>query len=246
MTDQLDDRRHESLTQAILARTSGGGCGAARDRLCDFADGALAAFDGDLVAGHLDHCPACAALAAALAEAAEVLPSFATLAPRVSLVSGVLSATSRRVAEPTFGERAKVWLAHIADRPRFSLEAAYVLTVLLLVVFGNPVNAFKEASVRVQPRVNAVASVVAGPVERLRTAGERRLASAGQSIAPKPNRAGAVDAGRAWLSQWWRDRVDQPVRSLLSRLGEWMASLEEAVKRAMGLSGSEPPPPPAR
>lgn len=246
MTDQLDDRRHESLTQAILARTSGGGCGAARDRLCDFADGALAAFDRDLIAGHLDHCPACAALAAALAEAAEVLPSLATLAPRVNLVPGVLSATSRRVVEPTLADRVAAWLSRVADRPRFSLEAAYVLTVLLLVVFGNPVSAFKEASFRVQPRVNAVSSVVAGPVERLRIAGEQRLANAGQAIAPKPNRTGAVDAGRAWLSQWWRGWVDQPVRSLLSRVSEWVVSLEEAVERATGFSGSEPPPPPAR
>ena len=160
--DDMDAAGHESLAQAIVARTSGGGCATARERLCDFVDGSLAGLDRDLVGGHLDHCPACAELATALAETASVLPSFATLSPRFSLVPAVLAATSRRPVQPTLGDRVSAWLARAAERPRFSLEVAYVLTVLLLVVLGNPVHAFKEASDRVQPRV----SVVQGRGER--------------------------------------------------------------------------------
>jgi predicted anti-sigma-YlaC factor YlaD len=244
--DDMDEVGHESLAQTIVARTSGGSCVAARERLCDFVDGALDLLDRDLVGGHLDHCPACAELAAALAETASVLPSFAALAPRASLVPGVLAATSRRPVQPTFGERVSAWLAHAAERPRFSLEVAYVLTVLLLVVLGNPVNAFKEASVRVQPRVSVVRAAVSGPIDRLRARGEEKLTSVERAIAPKAESAGSVAAGRALLWQWWQTYVDAPVRSLLSWASEWAARLADAVGKAMSGSASEPPPPAAR
>ena len=241
MKNDLDDAGHESLTQAIVARTSGGGCAAARDRLCDFVDGTLETLDRDLMGGHLDHCPACAELAAALAETASVLPSFATLVPRVSVIPGVLAATSRRPVQPTLADRVSAWLAHVAERPQFSLEVAYVLTVLLLVVLGNPVDAFKEASVRVQPRVSAVASVVSGPIDRLRAAGEEKLASVEQAIAPRGKPVGAVDTGRAWLWQWWKTYVDEPARSLLSAVSQWAAQVVDAAWNAFGGSSSEPP-----
>ena len=244
--DDMDEAGHESLAQAIVARTSGGGCAAARERLCDFVDGSLAPLDRDLVGGHLDHCHACAELASALVEAASVLPSFATLSPRVSLVPGVLAATSRRPVEPTFGDRVSAWLARAVARPRFSLEVAYVLTVLLLVVLGNPVNAYKEASVQVRPRVGVVATAVSGPIDRLRVAAEEKLNIIGQAIAPKAKPAGAADAGRAMLWQWWRTYVDGPVRSFLSRASAWAAEVIDAASRAMRGTSSEPSPPPAR
>lgn len=244
--DDMDAAGHESLAQAIVARTSGGGCAAARERLCDFVDGSLAPLDRDLVGGHLDHCHACAELASALTEAALVLPSFATLSPRVSLVPGVLAATSRRPIQPTLGERVSAWLDRAAQRPRFSLEVAYVLTVLLLVVLGNPVHAFKEVSVRVQPRASMVAAAVSGPIDHLRAAAEEKLNIVGQAIAPKAKPAGAVDASRAMLWQWWRTYVDAPVRSFLSRASAWAAEIIDAASRAMRGTSSEPSPPPAR
>ncbi len=245
-TDDMDAAGHESLAQSIVARTSGGGCAAARERLCDFVDGSLAGLDRDLVGGHLDHCRACAELAAALAETAAVLPSFATLSPRFSLVPGVLAVTSRRPVRPTLGERVSAWLARAAARPRFSLEVAYVLTVLLLVVLGNPVAAFKGASVRVQPRVSAAATAVSGPIDRWRAAGEEKLTRVGQAIAPKRGQATGVDAGRALVWQWWQTCVDAPVRSFLLRASAWASSMLDAVSKATHRSGSEPPPPPVR
>lgn len=244
--DDMDAAGHESLAGAIVARTSGGGCAAARDRLCDFVDGSLASFDRDLVGGHVDHCPACAELAAALAETASVLPSFATLAPRFAILPGALAATSRRPVRQTFGDRVAAWLAHAAQRPRFSLEAAYVLTVLLLVVLGNPVHAFKEASVRVQPRVSVVRAAVSGPFDRLRAAGEEKLTAIGQAIAPTAGSVGGADGGRAMLWHWWQTYVDAPLRSLLSRASAWAAGLVDAASKAMRGSNSEPSPPRAR
>jgi predicted anti-sigma-YlaC factor YlaD len=240
MNGTMDDRGHESLTQAILAKTSGSGCEAARGRLCDFVDGALAPLDRDLVSGHLDHCPSCAGLAAALAEATAVLPSFAALAPRVNLVAGVLAVTSRRAAAPTVGDRVAAWLAGVAERPRFSLEVAYVLTVLLLVVLGNPVDAFKDASARVQPRVNVVAAAINAPIDRLRAAGEKKLASVERVIAPEGQPVGAVDTGRAWLWQWWKTYVDAPIRAALSTVSRWATDVVDAVWGWAGGTGSEP------
>jgi anti-sigma factor RsiW len=242
----MDAAGHESLAQAIVARTSGVGCAAARDRLCDFVDGSLAGLDRDLVGGHVGHCPACAELGATLAETSSVLPSFASLSPRFSLVSGVLNATSRRPVQPTLGERLSAWLARAAERPRFSLEVAYVLTVLLLVVLGNPVHAFKEASVRVQPRVSVVRAAVSGPLDRLRAAGEEKLTIVGQALAPKARPVGGVDAGRAMLWQWWQSYVDAPLRSFLARASVWAAVVVDAASKAMRGPNSEPSSPRAR
>jgi predicted anti-sigma-YlaC factor YlaD len=244
--DDMDAAGHESLAQAIVARTCGGGCATVRERLCDFVDGSLAGLDRDLFGGHLAHCPACAGLAAALVETSSVLPSFAVLSPRFSLVPDVLAATSRRPVQPTLGERVSAWLAHAAERPRFSLEVAYVLTVLLLVVLGNPVHAFKEASVRVQPGVSVVRAAVSGPIDRLRAAGEEKLTIVGQAIAPKARPAGGVDVGRVMLWQWWQTHVDAPLRSFLLRASVWATGVVDAARKVMHESNSEPSPPRAR
>jgi predicted anti-sigma-YlaC factor YlaD len=236
----MDAAGHESLSQAIVARTSGGGCAAARERLCDFVDETLAPFDRSLVDGHLAHCEACAGLAAALAEATSVLASFATLEPRMSVVAGVLSATSRRRAAPTFGERASAWMARAATRPRFSLEVAYVLTVLLLVVLGNPVAAFKEASVRVQPRVTVVARAVSGPLAQMRTAGEATLTNVERAVRPKTEPADVLAQGKARLWQLWETYVDAPVRVAVRQVQEWAGRVVSEVRMIFGGPAGEP------
>ncbi len=244
--DDMDTAGHESLSRAIVARTSGGGCAAARHRLCDFVDLTLASLDRDLVEGHLAHCPPCAELAAALADTTSLLPSFAGLAPRASLFRDVLAATSRRPVRPSAGERVSAWLSRVAERPRFSLEVAYVLTVLLLVVLGNPVDAFKEASVRVQPRVNVVATAVSGPLVHLRAAGEETLTSVGRALAPKAEPVGILAEGRTLLWHWWQTYVDAPVRSFLLEASEWAARLVGEVRKTMSALEREPAAPAAR
>lgn len=241
MKTELDASGHEALTRAILARTSGNACGSARERLCDFVDDTLAPFDRSLVDGHLVHCAACANLAEALAESAAVLPSFASLAPRTSVVFDVLRATSRRPPEPGLGERLSAWLGHVAARPRFSLEVAYVLTVLLLVVLGNPVAAFRDASVRVEPRVAAVASAVGRPIAKARAAGEETLTSVGRAITPKAEAVPTFAQGRALLSQLWQTYVDAPVRTMVLQVREWAEAAVRELRTIVGAKGSEPP-----
>jgi hypothetical protein len=246
MTTELDAGGHEALTRAILAKTSGHACGSARERLCGFVDNTLAPFDRSLVDGHLAHCHACAGLAEALAESTAVLPSFATLAPRRSVVFDVLRATSRRPVEPGLGERLSAWLGRVAARPRFSLEIAYVLTVLLLVVLGNPVDAFRDASVRVEPRVAAVASAVGRPIARARAAGEETLTSVGRAIRPKADAVGTIAQGRAMLSQLWQTYVDAPMRTVVLQVREWAGRAVSELRTMVGALAGEPPARPAR
>jgi hypothetical protein len=246
MKTELDAGGHEALTQAILAKTSGNACGSARERLCDFVDGALAPFDSSLVDGHLAHCPACADLAQAMAESTAVLPSFARLAPRTSVVFDVLRATSRRPVEPGLGERLSAWLGRMAARPRFSLEVAYVLTVLLLVVLGNPVDAFRDASVRVEPRVAAVTSAVGRPIARARAAGEETMNSVSRAVKPKADAVGTLAQGRLALWQFWQTHVDAPMRTVMLQLREWAAGVIRELRTIVGAKTGEPPARPAR
>jgi anti-sigma factor RsiW len=246
MKTELDAAGHEALTQAILARTSGNACESARERLCDFVDGLLAPFDRDLTDGHLAHCPACADLAAALAQATAILPSFATLAPRSSVVFDVLLATSRQPSAPGLGERFAMWLGRVAARPRFSLEVAYVLTVLLLLVLGNPVAAFRDASIRAEPSVAAVASAVGRPIAKVRAAGEETLTNVGRAIKPKAEAVGTLAQGRAFLWQFWQTYVDRPIRAVVLQLREWTEVARRNLKTMTGAWGSEPSARPVR
>jgi predicted anti-sigma-YlaC factor YlaD len=244
--DDMDAEGHESLSQAVVAKTSGGGCSAARERLCDFVDGGLTPFDRNLVDLHLAHCSSCAALAAALAETTALLPSFAGLSPRVDIVRDVLTATSRRPVRPTLGERVSAWSARAVQRPRFSLEVAYVLTVLLLIVLGNPVDAFKEAAVRAQPRVGDAVEAMSRPLARVRAVGEKTLTNVERAITPKAESVSSPAEGRALLWQWWQTHVDASVRSITSQLSDWVGRVVAAIRTAMGASATEPAPPVVR
>src|SRR5690348_7617219 len=96
----------ETLTQAILARTSGSPCERLHALACDFVDGELGEAQGSLLRGHMDHCAACAALVKALAESAAVLPALAEVDPGPWFTQKVLRSTSMRPIEPGFVARA--------------------------------------------------------------------------------------------------------------------------------------------
>ena len=130
----------DSLAGSILERTSGPACETARDRLCDYVDGSLPEFDSDLVRLHLDGCEACEGLAAALASLARELPAMAEIEPDSAFVSDVLSRTvpwRRRLARRLEKLTAirDLW-PRVVRRPRFALEAAYVGTLVLVLIFG--------------------------------------------------------------------------------------------------------------
>jgi hypothetical protein len=127
------------LAESVLRRTAGPACVRTRESLCDFADGTLGGLDLELVAGHLAHCEPCLDLAVALSTLRLELPAMAEVQPDGDFAFAVM----RRIGEwaPQRGDRRRGfsdwWLAMVR-RPRFSLEVAYLGTLLLVVVFGNP------------------------------------------------------------------------------------------------------------
>lgn len=237
----LDEAGQASLTADILRRTGGDPCGSARDRLCGFVDGTLDAFDRELVAGHLSTCQPCAAMADALVRCATVLPSFAAVPPPGTFVTDVMAATSFRPAQPTVFDWVGEWLRRAAMRPRFSLEVAYACTLLLVVIFGNPVTAFKETASRgaafAQPRVEVAVERLAAPLAAARARGEtvvRRFSSA-TSASPAPS--GFVEKAQ----RWWETGVAQRVRSLLGAAAGWLRSAQELADGLVAsLMGKEP------
>ena len=133
----------QDLTRFILERTSGPACRRAHEHLCDFVDGKLEAGYGEILALHLAHCSDCSELAASLAELNTTLPQMGELEPGADFTFRVLRETSRLLAEPPLSP----WL-RLMQRPRFSWEAEYLATVLLISVLGNPLTTFRDLSLR--------------------------------------------------------------------------------------------------
>ncbi|HOC17148.1 MAG TPA: zf-HC2 domain-containing protein [Vicinamibacterales bacterium] len=220
----------ESLADEVLARTSGATCGAARERLGDLVDGDLEGIDRELVEGHLARCRPCAELAAAMARASELLPAFAALQPPADLAPAVIAATSRRPPAPTFDERVAAWLSKLAARPRFSLEAAYLCTLLIFIIVGNPVAAFRETSARgrelAEPRVVEVLErVSSGPAGLVREIGE---AVAGRAASARRGETGVASRAFALVSpawEWVSTRVFGPLRDAFTSLVAWVSEL---------------------
>lgn len=178
----LGPGERESLTRSILARTSGAACGRARELVCDFVDGTLGEFDRDMMAAHLGGCGDCGALVATLSDLARVLPAMAVIEPPADFVASVLRATTDRRRAPGLGLRLAQWWGRALQRPRFSLEVAYALTVLLILFVGNPVAAFRDVSARAVAAagspVSRAVSRAAEPIASARSDGEATLEAA--------------------------------------------------------------------
>jgi len=123
----------------VLERTSGSPCVRARELLCDYVDGHLGPADSELMRGHLDHCETCTALSVSLSELRDELPALADIQPDPFFSAAVirrLSALKDRPADRRM--RVRQWWANLVRRPRFSWEAAYIGTLLLVLALGNP------------------------------------------------------------------------------------------------------------
>ena len=129
------------FTAAILARTSGPACGRLRGLACDFVDGLLPEAEGELVRGHLDHCPACQGLVAQLRAVAYLLPAFASLEPGAGFTASVLGRTRALAALPPAPDPLLEGWARLMRRPRAALEAAYLATAAGLILTQLPLPA---------------------------------------------------------------------------------------------------------
>jgi len=164
----------EGLVEAVLARTSGPACRSARERLPDWADGALEAADADLLRSHLERCDPCRGLAAALARMGRELPLVAELDPGAEFTRRVLRRTAAAARRRRFARRvARVatrlaaWWHDLLRRPRFALEASYVGAIALFLIFGTSASPLAG----VPRRMLELATL--NPVGELRAPGER-------------------------------------------------------------------------
>ncbi len=137
------------LGEVVLTRTLGSPCERAQFR-------AAAAWDDEpgmpatqALAAHLADCAECRHVAALLASVREGLPGLAELDPGPGFAASVLLRTSRRPARVTWADRVRAVGRTLLARPRFAWEAAYVLTLCWLLVFGNPITAFDWTTARV-------------------------------------------------------------------------------------------------
>jgi predicted anti-sigma-YlaC factor YlaD len=152
------------LAAGVLERTSGATCDSARQDLCDYVDGRTEALDAELIRMHLSGCEDCAALSVVMAELATDLPLLAEIDPGERFTAEVLARTTPVVARSArwLGQLVRSW-DRMIRRPRFALEGAYVMTVLLLVILGVPGALLAEAPSKM---VQTAKREIASPVQR--------------------------------------------------------------------------------
>ncbi len=205
----LLDNETEDLVSSVLRRTTGSACSSAHQRLCDFVDGHLDGIDQEVVARHLEHCVSCSALAKTLAELREELPQMATLDPGEDFTSSVLELTTHASAEqrPGLMWRLGAWWEELIERPRFSLEAAYIGTLLLVMVFGSPAAVVSRNSARfaaVQGEARQAAEILWSGSRRMTSligeeslAARRRVVVTWKAMGHSAEHAGKVGADLA-------------------------------------------------
>jgi predicted anti-sigma-YlaC factor YlaD len=143
----LSQPEQQNLTTEILARTSGPACGRAQQMLAEMVEGSLPASEAQLVRGHVEHCSECEELAVTLTWLLPELRQMGALEPDRAFTADVLRATRairRRSWRAWLPDLTAWWRRQIA-RPQFSLQAAYVGTMLLVLLFGTPISPFKQA-----------------------------------------------------------------------------------------------------
>lgn len=172
------------LTASVLRRTSGSPCEQAHPLLCDAIDGELEAVDSELLKLHMESCGGCRDLAAALARLPRDLASLAEIAPGPQFTREVMAETAYAPPPPPgLWERfAEGWRKAVL-RPRFAMEAAYVGTALLMLLFILPFSPFRDVpsmalqAMREPPRI-----AVAEQVQPVREIGEKALEKAGDKV----------------------------------------------------------------
>lgn len=134
----------------VLARTSGPVCARARLLLGGALDEPLGTADRALVDDHLRYCTKCRAVAETLPALVAELPELAEAVPDAGFTARVLAATSGRPRRHAWHDRWLAWWTTAAARPRFAWEAAYALTLVLVLLVGDPVRAWDSAAARLQ------------------------------------------------------------------------------------------------
>jgi hypothetical protein len=189
----------DAFVADVLARTSGPACACARLILGGEIDEPLGAPERALVDGHLEHCTECRALADTLPSLHAELRALAERDPDAGFTARVLAATSGRPRRRVWHERWAARWGAAAARPRFAWEVAYALTLVLVLLVGDPVRAWDSAAARLH--------TWPAPTLEVRLPAPPGVANAGRRVTSR------IDAAYQWL-----ERRTEAVTMLLSAL----------------------------
>jgi len=210
-----------ALTATVLARTSGDACARARELAAAALDEPLAAMDAALVAAHLGSCASCRVVVEEMAASVAALPALAEIDPGPAFTARVLAATSRRPARArAFDWWRRQW-AGLVSRPRFALEAAYALTLVLVLFAGNPLSAFEWTAARVEPLVQTVG----GPVQAVDARIQALRARVAGGVVATEESASLATTWAEWAQRTWDDLMS----SVSAGLSQIVGALESAV-----------------
>jgi len=156
MTDRRKNiKPGDDFVGKVMGRTSGSPCQKACDQLPALVDGKLEGLDRQLVQAHLEHCSGCRTVAVVLGWVGGELPRMAEVDPGPAFLTGVLGRTTGVVDRPeVVGERLvpggsllldklRRWWGQGLLRPNFAMEAAYVATVLVIMMATIPGSPLK-------------------------------------------------------------------------------------------------------
>ncbi len=159
-----DDRR-EDLVRGILDRTTGPVCHRCLEMLPRLARGGLTGLDRTLVQSHLEHCRDCRTVAVVLGWLQGELPTMATIEPGEEFTAAVLARTARLPSRAAAAgrltgsaqlmDRVGRWWERQLRRPLFVWQAAYVLTVVLVLLTALPGAPLRGMPERIRTSVQA-------------------------------------------------------------------------------------------
>jgi hypothetical protein len=161
------------------------------------------------------------------------LPLLAELDPGPGFAERVFLATSNTPEPRGWRARAAAAWRALVRRPRFAWEAAYVVTVCWVLVFGNPVSAIEWSAANIS---TVARERLAPPVREIRADLEAWRAT----LVPEPQAVGAGAAG---------PRADAPAAARIWQAAvEWLREASSSVVEVMvrawdavaALLGAEP------
>lgn len=137
----------DRFVASVVDRTSGSACRRVREYLSREDDGGLDDKTAALLGEHTAHCTGCRRFAAELERLLSELPGMRELQPDAVFAEDVLLMTSRRPA-PVFSrwKRFAGAFDRLLLRPRIAWEAAYTMTMILLLTLrlsGTPIHAIQ-------------------------------------------------------------------------------------------------------
>lgn len=230
-----DNRHRDGFIDSVLSRTTGQACERALGQLDELMDNQLQAIDRQLVQAHLEHCDGCRGVAVTVGWLQPLLPDMAEVEISPEFLAGVLARTSQVEAprnlslQPTgvagLMDRAGQWWQDQIMRPGFAFQAAYVVTVIVVIlVYTTPLRTVPG---------QALDLVSAGPPEMPLVGA--LIDDSSQWLEGETNRA--LAAGRSQV-QLKKERVATGLRERILRTADSREQLIQHLDNALHEAGA--------